>query len=678
MTAVDELAFQPLLPWWATALVLTLLVAAAALVLWRRPRAAPARLALVLAAAAILLNPVQREEVRAGRPDVAVAVVDQSASMQVGDRRAQVERALARLRQASPGVVWQVAQAPGTPGGRTRVAPAVERALGGVPADRLAGVVLLTDGITADPPESPALPAGTPLHVVLGGDQSLRDRRLIVEHVPPYSISGQPAEIRVRVDDGPQGRGEARIDWQVDGKPQPPLTAVVGEPLEIRVPISRRGPIEVALAASPLAEEATLVNNRALARLNGVRDRLRVLLVSGVPYPGGRVWRDILRSDDNIDLVHFTILRLPSSYDPTPPDELALIPFPVEELFDRRLSSFDLIIFDRFGLTELLSPAYLARVGDHVRRGGGMLVVTGEEFSQPGGLAVSAVADVLPARSGGAAIDERFVPQLTDRGQRHPVTATLRSAWPGPRWGAWGEQAVVEPVESAEVLMTGADQRPLLVLGHVGEGRVGLLASTNVWWWARGVEGGGPREVLLRRLAHWLMKEPDLAEDRLEVTAAGRRLTVTARGREAPSAASITAPDGKTRTIALDTTAEGVSRASVSVAADGLHRVEAGGLARWVLAGETAEFAELRPRANPLQHWAESTGGGVFWLANGVPNVRRVDRGDEAAGRNWLGLARGSGGEIVAVRSEPVIPNWAAFALLAGLLALAWWRERAR
>lgn len=664
------IGLEPLLPAWTVALVAAVLFASALIAAHRARRLAPLRALVALAALLLLLNPVRRIEEREPQRDVAVVVVDRSRSMTVNGGSASADKALATLRRSAPDIEWRVVEARPAPGQPTRLLPTLDEALRTVPAERLAGALLLTDGIVRERPDAALLPADRPLHLLAAGDPNVRDRRLIVTRVPPYSVVGRPATISLRIDDGRSASGTARIEWLVDGVAQPARDVPIGETITLPVAVERRGPIEIALSVAAMAGgEATLVNNRALVRLNGVRDRLRVLLVSGVPYAGGRVWRDTLKSDPNIDLVHFTILRLPSSYDPTPTDQLALIPFPVEELFEQQLPRFDLVILDRFGLTELLSPGYFGRLSAYVRDGGGMLVVAGDEYAEPGGLPDTFLRDILPALPVGPVVTRNFTPALSDVGRRHPVTAGLRSPW-----GAWGEQADVRS-SSAQVLMTGIDGRPLLMLGRQGKGRIGLLASTSVWWWARAVDGDGPRDELLRRTVHWLMQEPDLAEDRLDVSARGRRIDIVARGVNPPVAVQLTGPDGGSRTVALPPRGS-VNAASAPVSADGLYRVDGGGLRRFVLAGDVAELSEVRPRAEPLEVMAKGSGGGTFLLSDSLPNVRRTDAGERQHGGNWLGLVRNEGGRLIGVREEPLLPAWAAWGLLTALLAAAWWRER--
>lgn len=670
----------PLPPWLAGALVAALALAALA-GLVRDPRRFWPRAALALAAAGLLAGPALRTETRAPVRPLAIALLDRSASMQVADgRAAQAAEALARLRAAAPEVEWRTVEAGASEGGVTRLAPALEAALAAAPADRLAALVVLSDGLGADAAADLAPPAGVPLHALVAGDPQRPDRRLVVRRAPPYALVGETARLELMVVDEPAGAaGSAAgvaIDWTLDGRPQPPLAARPGVPLAVEVPVRHRGPLVAAFAAAPRAGEASTLNNQALARIEGVRERLRVLLVSGAPYPGGRVWRDILKADEAIDLIHFTILRLPSSFDPTPPEELSLIPFPVEELFERRLDGFDLIIFDRFGLTELIDPQHLAAVAGRVRAGGSLLVVAGDEFAAPGGLAATALAEVLPAVPAGPPLATPFRPLLTAAGRAHPVTAELPRAHGGEAWGQWGTMASLAPRPGARVLMEGPGGRPLLLLGEAGAGRAAMLASTDLWWWARDVAGTGPREALLKRLAHWLMREPELEEGRLVARVAGRRLSVRA-GPEV-EAVRILPPEGPAVPLPLVPAGATARAGTTLLAADGLHRIEAGTARATVLAGPVAELARVRPQAEgALAEAARASGGGVFELAEGVPELRRVGAQERAAGEGWLGLRQPAGGQLLSVEMRPLLPGWAALALIAGLAALAWWRERA-
>ena len=261
--------------------------------------------------------------------------------------------------------------------------------------------------------------------------------------------------------------------------------------------------------------EITDQNNRAIAVIEGIRDRLRVLLVSGEPHPGERTWRNLLKSDPSVDLVHFTILRPPEKQDGTPIKELSLIAFPTRELFVEKLDQFDLIIFDRYNRQGVLPQLYLANVADYVEKGGAVLLAAGPDFASPAGLYYTPLGGILSTAPTGNMLEGAFKPQVTGIGERHPVTRGL-PGWKkdNPDWGRWFRLVDTE-VSGDETVMSGLQDKPLLVLSRKGEGRVATLLSDHGWLWARGFEGGGPQTEMLRRMAHWLMKEPDLEEEAL-------------------------------------------------------------------------------------------------------------------------------------------------------------------
>ncbi len=328
----------------------------------------------------------------------------------------------------------------------------------------------------------------------------------------------------------------------------------VGRDVPLTVPIDHGGPNVLELEAAPGPHELTLVNNRAVVVVNGVRDRLRVLLVTGEPHAGERVWRNFLKSDPSVDLVHFTILRPPEKQDGTPIRELSLIAFPIRELFDTKLDNFDLIIFDRYSRPGVIPQAYLENVVRYVRNGGAFLEAAGPNYGTPTSLSRTPLGEILPDEPTGEVYEEGFKPQLTDLGRRHPVTEGLPGAGPRggePNWGRWFRQ-VDARVHNGVTVMTGDRGDPLLVLDHVGKGRVAQLLSDEMWFWARGFEGGGPQAELLRRLAYWLMKEPDLEENDLRAAVDGDRLVVTRQSLEPNDRpVTVTAPDGSTRSLKL-------------------------------------------------------------------------------------------------------------------------------
>ncbi len=374
--------------------------------------------------------------------------------------------------------------------------------------------------------------------------------------------------------------------------------------------IDHAGPNIVEIEAEPAPGELTTINNRSVLTVEGVRENLRVLLVSGEPHTGERTWRNMLKSDASVDLVHFTILRPPEKQDGTPINQLSLIAFPTRELFQEKLDQFDLIIFDRYQRRGVLPLLYLENVARYVERGGAVLVSAGDDYASALSLYRTPLGQILPAVPSGRVIEEPFKPALTDLGSKHPVTSDLPGAHNGangePSWGRWFRVVDVSPKEG-EVLMKGADDKPLLVIGERGKGRVALLLSDHAWLWARGYDGGGPYTDLLRRLAHWLMKEPELEEETLKATSRGQTLIIERRSiKDEVDPVIVTTPSGKKETVTLDKGERGLWRKAMTAEEQGVYRVASGELASIVTVGNanTRELAAVtatddNPRSAP-------------------------------------------------------------------------------
>jgi hypothetical protein len=563
-----------------------------------------------------------------------------------------------------------------------------------VPRQRLAGIVMITDGQVHDIPAGDAKAAaeslGGPLHVLLSGRPDEGDRQLVVAQAPSFGFVGKDSQLKVRVEDQPQGAlgkqqgtaaGQAVVTLRKDGGPPQQVSVPVGRDVPLTLPIDHGGPNILELAVEPGPHELTLDNNRAVVVVNGVRDRLRVLLVSGEPHAGERVWRNILKSDPSVDLVHFTILRPPEKQDGTPIRELSLIAFPIRELFDVKLDEFDLIIFDRYSRRGVIPQAYLENVARYVRKGGAFLEAAGPSFGTPMSLSRSPLGTILPTEPTGDVYEEGYKPQLTDLGRRHPVTEDLPGAGPPdgqPSWGRWFRQ-VDSHVQRGVTVMKGDHGEPLLVLDRVGQGRVAQLLSDQMWFWARGFEGGGPQAELLRRLAYWLMKEPDLEENDLRAMVEGDRLQITRQSLEPDDRpVNVTMPDGSSRSLTLTPESGGRSSGNLPITEMGLYRVTDGTRTALAAAGplNPVEFADVRTTPDKLAPIVTATGGGIFWAGSGtIPEIRRVAPERAAAGRNWMGL-RANGDYTVTGFSElPLLPGIAALLLIVGGLLAAWRRE---
>lgn len=685
MSEAFGLQFAPLFPWPLLAGLGLLAAALAGIGLWRRASGTWWRAVALAVLLAALANPRLLAEKRTGLPDVALAVVDDSPSQAIGDRRAQTEKALAELsaRVARlPGVELRVERVGAEPGEDrgTRLFEAAGRALADLPRRRLAGVVMITDGLVHDVPADRGRSLGAPVHALLTGAPGERDRRMVPGASPAFSLVGENATLAFRVEDRGTD-GEAVVSVRLDGKPFAAIGVPLNRPATLEVPIRHAGPNVVELEVEAGPGELSLANNRTALSISGVRNRLRVLLVSGEPHAGERTWRNLLKSDPAVDLVHFTILRPPEKDDQTPIREMSLISFPVRELFEEKLGEFDLVIFDRYRRRGVLAAGYYRNLARYVRDGGALLAAVGPEFTEADGIGGSALAEVLPAQPTGRRLDREFRPRLTETGRRHPVMAGLPGTRPGdPPWGGWMRQIEVGPARGA-TLLDGIDGLPLVVVDRVGEGRVAMVLSDTLWLWARGWEGGGPHAEMMRRLAHWLMKEPDLEENALTAAVENGRLAVAARGAAGPVEAAVAAPDGTTAALTLHPDDQGVARGTVEAGQTGLWRVTTpDGRVALAAAGNPrpVELAELAATADRLAPAAQATGGAVAWLArDGVPELRRVGPGGAAGGTGWMGLAERGDYVVDGVREIPLLPALALLLLgLGGLLAA--WRNETR
>lgn len=691
--AAWDIVFEPSLP---LSLIIALGLLGAAVILYsasRGARGTPWRTAALAVTITALLNPTIRQEDRQSVPDVVAIVLDKSQSMDIAERPKEADAALARLEaklKNLPGLETRIvtveggATGSGEEGEGTQAFTALEHALSDVPHERVAGAIFITDGEIHDIPKSTAtLGFDAPVHGLIVGRKNEKDRRLTIIEAPRFGIVNEPVKLTFRVDDtGSEVKGTtAPVTIAIDGKDVLQKDVSVGDKTQVTLSLTHGGPNVIEISAAPGPNELTLLNNRAVVVANGIRDRLRVLLVSGEPNAGERTWRNLLKADPSVDLVHFTILRPPEKQDATPIEELSLIAFPTRELFVDKLSDFDLIIFDRYKRMGVLPLEYLSNVARYVEDGGAVLDAAGPSFASPFSIYRSPLAAILPVQPTGDITLGGFRPHVTETGEKHPVTANLPgNAGNTPQWGRWF-RVIDGRVDRGEVVMDAPGNRPLVVLDRAGKGRVAQIMSDHFWLWSRGFEGGGPQAELLRRIAHWLMKEPDLEEENLSATIEGATLAVKRRtmADETPDA-EIASPSGKVTKLKLEKTAPGRFEARMAASELGLYRITQGDLHAVTAAGplNPREFSDVRATDALLKPITTKTGGGLYWVgkdAEDTPDIRITRPGNDAAGDNWLGLKHNEQFLVRAVHQVPLLSGPLALLLILGALALAWRRE---
>ena len=673
--------FDPLVPMpvlWALGAVTVLMVAFA---LWRGLRGWPLRGLAFAALGLALANPSLQEEDRKPLTDIVILVVDESSSMGLADRKAQSDTAVAEITAKVAGLentelrVVRFGDGPEDAG--TLAMTALAQAMAEEPRARIAATILVTDGQVHDLGLAPALPA--PLHVLLAGRATDWDRRLVITDAPAFAILGEETMLKLKIEDQgavPADMGtEVDLTIAVDADAPVTYTVPLNEDLELPVTLPHGGMNVLQFSVAAVEGELTDRNNAAVVSMNGVRDRLRVLLVSGEPHAGERVWRNLLKSDPSVDLVHFTILRPPEKEDGVPVEELSLIAFPTRELFVEKIKEFDLIIFDRYRMRGILPMEYIDNVVTYVKEGGTVLVAAGPEFGAVDSLWRSPLAEILPVEPTSQVIEEGFKPKLTDLGRKHPVTEGLEALAPPGGWGRWFRLIDVIPLRG-QVVMSGPQDKPLLVLDRVEKGRVAVLASDQAWLWGRGYEGGGPQLELLRRLAHWMLKEPELEEETLTATAKGDVLTITRRtiAELPPGDLTITGPDGAEVVLKLPELSPGRYAIDWKAPRLGLYRLQQDALVRVVAVGPSAprEFVETIANGIGLEPIVAPMLGGILPLEKGTPDLRIVREGRPAVGRGWIGITPRGAFVTQDLRVAALVPGWLLLLLAAGLAVAAW------
>src|SRR4051794_11556456 len=683
------IAFTPLVPSFVLWLAAAAIVVISALLLLGRARGATIRVAALALILLALLNPSFTREDREPLSSVVAVVIDKSPSQVFGERNRETEKAREALVDSLKKIkglevrVAEAGQADGETDG-TRLFGALASMLSDVPVERVAGTFLITDGRVHDiPANAAALGFQAPVHALITGRKDERDRRIAISAAPRFGIVGQPQTITYRLDDQGVTGDRAKVVVRHDGEVINERTVLSGQTVNVEVNIKHAGPNIIEIEASPLENELTQVNNRAVVAIDGVRDRLRVLLVSGEPHSGERTWRNLLKSDASVDLVHFTILRPPEKQDGTPINELSLIAFPTRELFQQKINEFNLIIFDRYARQGVLPIIYFDNIAKYVRDGGAVLVAAGPDYASPTSIWRTPLDVVLPAEPSGRTTEGPFFPTLSDAGKRHPVTRGLEGADSDPPHWSRFFRLVDARADKGTAVMQGPDNKPLLLLSREGEGRVALLLSDHIWLWARGYEGGGPHLDLLRRLSHWLMKQPDLEEEALRLAVRGKDIEVRRQSMaDEVTPVTMTTPSGQTRTLTLDKAEPGVWKAVMQANELGLWRATDGKLTALVNVGPAnpREFTEVTSSTTVLGPLASATGGEARRIADAsgtlsIPRILGVRSTDTYKGDDWLGLKMRDASVVRGIGVLPLFAGMLGLLLLIGSLAATWMRE---
>lgn len=594
----------------------------------------------------------------------------------------------------------------------TRLADALEGAARSEGDEELGAAVVVSDGADlAGGALETAQRLGIRVHAIaLGSGATLRDDAIAEVRADRVGFLRRPAIVRVTLRRLGAAGGPIPIALMRGEETLRETTLVVPEDGEASIDIpftpDRLGRSVYRLVIPTAPGDAVPENDARSFLVRVARDNLRVLLVAGQPSWDERFLRAFLTRDPTTDLISFFILRNTADMTMADPDELALIPFPTDELFQEHLGSFDLVLFQNFEYAPYQMSIYLPRIRDYVMRGGSFGMIGGPLSFSTAGYAETPIADVLPVGvlprstpTSAAITTDRFRPVIAEDAARHPILALL----PDPRAnvGAWAALAPLEGLNAVtgiraggQVLLQHPSQRgldgaprPVLVTGTAGRGRVLALMTDTSWRW--GITTGGEQgdasayERFWDRALRWLARDPALEPARIttdrESYGPGARVRIEAElgdDRYVPITArevAIAIAGDDDRTIAsatVRTDADG--RASLEIAAPAIaggYRVLAtpsgdrDPIAEEVFVVETGgdELADPRPRPELLRALAEETGGIFVEDPDDAPDLAELD----ASRVRSLGV----------VTERPFASVWA-FLVLIALFATEWIARR--
>jgi hypothetical protein len=690
-----DIIFSPFIP--VPYLIAIAIIAAipVLIAILRGQRGAVLRALAMTALIAAIANPLLMREEREPLTTIVPVIVDKTQSQSVDGRQQATDAALNQL-NGQLGKLGSVETRVVTvdnsnePSPSTRLFSALSSAISDVAPSRIGGAIFVTDGQVHDVPTAAtsveqALGFQAPLSALITGKADEFDRRIEIVQSPRFGIVNEEQRLNFRViDDGRPAGDVVSVTAKLNGEALGDVTATTGEITGFSFSLPRGGSNILEFSVGELSGEITTLNNRAIAAIDGVRQNLRVLLVSGEPHSGERSWRNLLKSDTSVDLVHFTILRPPEKQDGTPINELSLIPFPIRELFIDKINDFDLIVLDRFqhrgGVLPILYYDYIAQ---YVQNGGALLIAAGPELANESSIALTPLANVMPALPTGDVSKVGFYPRLSEQGKMHPVTRDLQGAGvEPPNWGRWFRSVGVSQ-PSGQTVMNGPNGEPLLVINRQGEGRIAMLLSDQGWLWARGFEGGGPYVSLYRRIAHWLMKEPKLEEEALTATARGPDLIIERQTMgEEPGTATVTTPSGAVLSLEFTKAEPGLFRIEQAMEETGLYEITNGDLTTLAHVGavDSREYRSMVSTEERLRPLTAASLGSINRLQTNsgevsLPTVTTVKGTIRQSDGERIRIKLTEDSVLKSVQSLPLFAGFAGLGLLLLAFSAMWWRE---
>ena len=627
-----------------------------------------------------IANPIIISENRENIPDTVAVLLDLSPSQNINNRKETAKIIYENIKNQLNKIEnldIRLKTIYGKNG--TKIFGPLTSMIGDIPNDRIAGAIIITDGQIQDTPNNlNSYNFKAPIHFLLSGKKEEKDRRLIIESAPRFGIVGEDIEINIKIEDISTNVPNALVSINMNDDSKQSRSIPIGEIIKITLPLDRAGITTLNIEVEPGPEELTLQNNKAVVEINAIRERLKVMLISGEPNMGLRSWRNLLNSDPSVDLIHFTILRPPNKQDLTPVGELSLIPFPTRELFQLNLKDFDLIIFDQYHLRGILPQYYLKNVVEYVVNGGALLDTAGPAYAGDSSLSRTLLQNILPTEPTGKVITQEFVPNITNEGSRHPVTANLKEDEDQSSWGPW--YRMVEGLTiSGDVLLEGPDNRPLLVLNRIGQGRVAQILSDQSWVWSRSENNKGPQADLLRRLVHWLMKEPELEENELSAKVENDTIVISRNSLIIDNKpVSLISPSNEKLELPLEELGNGKQIGKILSPEEGIWKLSSGGSSISIIVGNynSSEYLDVITTDKIIKPVKDYTKGSITWVTHEyTPNIKPVTLDKIKNKSKNIQLIKNEKYFIKSLQQTSLTPWYIVLILSIILLFSAWYRE---
>jgi len=541
---------------------------------------------------------------------------------------------------------------------------------------RIAGIIVITDGQIFDKPKIESALSKIPLHFIIAGSKNEKDRVIITEGIPNYAIIGEKIKFSLKIDSWIDDNKIA-TDVFLDGKNIFNENLIPNKFHEIEVPIYHSGKNILEIRISQSQNELTFFNNKKIREINGIHDKLRVMLISGEPNMGLRSWRNILNSDPSIELIHFTILRPPSKRDFTPVKELSLIPFPTQELFAADISKFSLIIFDQYSLQGVLPEKYMNNITEFVLKGGALLDIAGSNHTSQNNIINSPIKKILPSKSEGKNFVEAFTPKLTEIGKRHPITNNLDQNYEVNRWGEWYRHIKTKKIFGKTLLEN--DNYPIMIVGTIGKGRVAQILSDQSWIWIKSNQNKGPLISLLRNTIHWLLKNPELEEDFFTFSKEKNLIKLRLNTlNDQDAAAKIYHPTGKVTNLLLKNNARGQLTGSFLYSERGKYKIIANYKEK-VFYPDSKDIIELErvlSSDKKLKEFVKLNNNiSLYWADEKIPEITKIYNNNNIFGKNWIGIIERKIRKDNLQLKQSLIPWYFLLPFIIILFLLVWYRE---